>query len=319
MPTAKLQLAHYALQGDTWPVHDPSIINQGATYYAFTSDEPGAGRGFHLPIRCSTDQVVWAACGGVFSETPQWVRDKVPGVGSLWAPDITFFNGLYRVYYAGSTAGSQRSVIGVATNTTLDPDDPAYKWLDGGEVMESQPGMDFNAIDPNILVDADGSVWLTYGSYWTGIKQMELEPRTGLVKVGSARYDLATRPFARGNPIEGASLVRHGSFYYLFVSVDHCCESRLDDDDYKEAMGRAISPHGPFFDMAGTPMLLGGGTVILEGNGDWRAPGGGTVHIDPATGQAMMTFHALNALENGAMHLWTTGLQWQGDWPVLVP
>jgi arabinan endo-1,5-alpha-L-arabinosidase len=316
LASAQTQLADYALEGDTGPVHDPSIIRQGARYYAFTSDEPGAKAG--LAIRCSSDRVVWAACGGVFSQTPQWVRDKVPGVGALWAPDIAFFNGLYHVYYAGSTQGSQRSVIGLATNTTLDPGDPAYSWVDGGEVLESQPGMDFNAIDPNILVDQDGSVWLTYGSYWSGIKQMQIDAKTGLIMPGAPRYDLATRPWVSGNPIEGASVVQHGGFYYLFVSVDHCCESSLADDDYKEAMGRGTTPHGPFAAMDGTPMLLGGGTVILEGNGNWVAPGGGTAHIDPASGEAVLTFHALNVQENGAMHLWVKGIEWVDDWPLLV-
>jgi arabinan endo-1,5-alpha-L-arabinosidase len=257
-PGAQTQLVNYGLQGDTGPVHDPSVIRQGSRFYAFTSDVLGLA--FGMPIRCSSDRITWQACGSVFAVAPAWVQAKVPGVGALWAPDIAWFNGLYHVYYAGSTSGSQQSVIGLATNTTLDPNDPAYQWVDRGEVIGSVPGDDFNAIDPNVLVDSDGSVWLTYGSYWGGIKQMQLDPKTGLLLAGSPRYDLATRPGVPNNPIEGASLVHQGAYYYLFVSVDYCCDTDYRNSNYKEAVGRATSPHGPFVDVAGTPMLEGGGT-----------------------------------------------------------
>ena len=68
-------------------------------------------------------------------------------------------------------------MIGLATNTTLDSADPAYRWVDRGMVLRSKQGDDFNALDPTILIDADKSVWITYGSYWSGIKQRQIDPR----------------------------------------------------------------------------------------------------------------------------------------------
>lgn len=312
-------LTSYSLTGDTQPVHDPSIIRQGSTYYAFTSDVNGQPAGIFLKIRCSQDKVSWSACGSVFAAgRPAWLAAKVPGIAALWAPDISWFNRLYHVYYAGSTAGSQRSVIGLVTNTTLDANDPAYKWVDQGEVIESHPGDDFNAIDPNILIDTDGSVWLTYGSYWTGIKQRQIDPATGLLLVANpTRYNLATRPGVPLNPIEGASLIHHGSYYYLFVSVDYCCNQNAGTDNYKEAVGRSTSPHGPFVDEKGTAMMNGGGTVLLQGNGSWSGPGGGTAYIDASTGESLIVFHALHLTENGAPYLWVKNLDWTNDWPSL--
>ena len=316
-PGAQSALGEYSLSGDTGPVHDPSIIRQGGTYYAFTSDFLGQAGGYLL-MRCSVDRTKWTACGAVFQQMPAWTASAVPGALCLWAPDVSFFNGLYHVYYAVSTAGSQQSVIGLVTNTTLDPQDAAYKWVDRGPVLASKPGDDFNAIDPNILVDADGDVWLTYGCYWSGIKQRKIDAATGMLSAAdTARYDLATRPGIKDNPIEGPSLIQHGVYYYLFVSVDLCCNVSAALADYKQVVGRATSPHGPFVDTQGTAMMNGGGTVLIEGNGSWNAPGGGAAWIDPDTGDSFLGFHALNMSQGGAPYLWLKSIAWQNDWPVV--
>ena len=187
-------LSNYHLTGATTPIRDPSIMRQAGTYYLFSTDAGGAISG-HLPIRCSTDKMSWQLCGAVFNQIPAWVQANEPGITDLWAPDISFFNGLYHVYYAGSIFATNTSVIGLATNTTLDPTDPAYQWIDQGLVLSSSTSDDFNAIDPSILVDTDGSVWMTYGSYWTGIKQQQVDPSTGELMAGNQTvYSLATRP-----------------------------------------------------------------------------------------------------------------------------
>ena len=313
-------LAHYTLSGDTSPVLDPSIIRQGSTYYAFTTDVAGFPASGNLPIHCSQDKVDWSACGSIFpAGIPAWVKQKVPGVAGLWAPDVSYFNGEYHVYYNGSTLHSQQTVIGLVTNTTLDPTDHDYQWVDRGLVLQSNPGDDFNALDPTILVDRDGSVWLTYGSYWTGIKQRQIDPATGMLLASNpVRYELATRPGVPNNPIEGASLVRHGGYYYLFVSMDYCCEQNIAADNYKQAVGRSTSPHGPFVDEDGTPMMSGGGTVLLEGDGSWVAPGGGTAYLDPYSGDSLIIFHAHNLAQSGNPYQWVKSLAWVNDWPVIA-
>ena len=311
-------LAHYGLTGDTLPVLDPSIIRQGFTYYAFTTDVAGFSTGANLPIHCSQDRINWTICGSVFpGGIPAWVKEKIPGIVGLWAPDVSYFNGEYHVYYNGSTLHSQRTVVGLVTNTTLDPADPDYRWVDRGVVLQSKNGDDFNALDPSILVDKDGSVWLTYGSYWTGIKQRQIDPETGKLASNPTRYDLATRPGVPHNPIEGASLVRHGDYYYLFVSVDYCCEQNVSANNYKQAVGRSTSPHGPFVDEDGTPMMYGGGTVLLQGDSNWGAPGGGTAYLDVENGDSLIIFHAHNLAKNGNPYQWVKNLQWVNDWPAI--
>lgn len=311
-------LNDYHLAGDTSPVRDPSIIRQGSTYYLFSTDAGGAISG-NLPIRCSTDRVNWQLSGAVFKQIPAWVQAAVPGIGGLWAPDISFFNGLYHLYYAGSLFATNTSVIGLATNTTLDPSDPAYQWVDQGMVFSSSSADDFNAIDPNILVDSDGSIWLTYGSYWTGIKQREIDPLTGkLLATNSTVYSLATRPGVQFNPIEGSSLVHKESYYYLLVSFDDCCNPDPFKDTYRIMVGRGASPHGPFSDMNGVDMMSGGGTQLLVGNKQtWNAPGGETVYLDAQNGD-LITFHALH-LPDGAAYVFVNSLTWTNGWPQIQP
>lgn len=312
-------LAHYTLTGDTLPILDPSIIRQGSTWYSFTTDVAGFSTGSNLPIHCSHDKINWSTCGSIFPDgIPAWVSQKVPGVVGLWAPDVSYFNREYHVYYNASTLHSQKTIIALVTNTTLDPSDPDYKWIDRGLILESKPGDDFNALDPSILADSDGTVWLTYGSYWTGIKQRQIDPATGtLLASNPTRYDLASRPAVPHDPIEGASLVRHGGYYYLFVSVDYCCEQNVASNNYKQAVGRSTSPHGPFVDEEGTPMMQGGGTVLLQGDTNWGAPGGGTAFLDAENGESLIIFHAHNLAKSGHPYQWLKTLNWVNGWPAI--
>jgi arabinan endo-1,5-alpha-L-arabinosidase len=310
-------LSSYEFTGDTFPVHDPSILRQGSTYYVFVTDAGGQS-GF-IPIRCSTDRIAWTSCGYVFSMLPSWIASAVPLATGIWAPDISYFNGLYHLYYAVSSFGSQVSAIGMATNTTLDATDPKYRWVDhGSAVLQSAAGGNFNAIDPSLLVDTDGSVWMTYGSFWSGIFEQQIDPATGLIKTGSVINHLAERAASVPNdPIEGSSLVHKGNYYYLFVSWDYCCESVPAQSDYKIVVGRGTSPQGPFVDQTGADMLAGGGTILLQGDGvTWAGPGGQTAYIDPNDGD-LIVYHALNLTQNGLDYLFVRSLSWVNDWPVI--
>src|ERR1044072_3492197 len=91
-------------EGDVRQGHDPSIIKDGDTYYLFSTR---AG----IAIRCSKDMVHWRLCGDVFAHLPEWAVKDVPGLRGLWAPDVSYFNGQYQIYYSVSTFGSNRSSI----------------------------------------------------------------------------------------------------------------------------------------------------------------------------------------------------------------
>ena len=257
-----------AQEGDIRQVHDPTVIREGDDYYMFTT---GLGNRLGLPIRRSRDLFHWALVGEVFPTFPQWAIDRKPGHDNLWAPHVVRLNDRFHLYYAVSTFGTNNSTIGLATNATLNPSSPDYEWRDEGIIVETRSGRDdWNAIDPNIATDADGTPWLMTGSYFAGIKAFRLNPRTGkLVDASSRGQTIARRP--NQGPIEAPYVVRHGGFFYLFVSFDHCCKGIKSD--YKVMVGRSMNITGPYLDFNGVDMRQGGGTLVISGHNRFFGPG----------------------------------------------
>jgi arabinan endo-1,5-alpha-L-arabinosidase len=303
---AAIMLEVPASGGSIMPrAHDPAIIRQGAYYYVFST-------GPRIPIQRSTDLIHWQRIGRVFpGELPQWALDAIPGTtGYWWAPDISFSNGLYRLYYSVSTFGSQRSAIGLAVNKTLDVDDPDYMWVDCGMVIDSAPGRsDFNAIDADAFTDDGGKQWLLFGSFCSGVKMARLDPATGFLADPNI-IALAGRP--DGNAIEGPCLIHHDGFYYLFVSFDLCCKGV--DSTYRIMVGRSKTVTGPYFDRDGCDMREGGGTLVLAGDEDWKGPGHNEILQDE--GKDYLVHHAYD-VNFGRATLLIRPMTWDNSgWPI---
>ncbi|RXH54772.1 arabinan endo-1,5-alpha-L-arabinosidase [Granulicella sibirica] len=312
----------YALTGDAAGTHDPSIIKEGGTWYVFaTGKAPGGGQ---FAVRCSTDLEKWTRCGQVFDAIPGWIHEKSPGTEELWAPDISYGNGEYRMYYAYSLFGKNTSGIALAVNKTLDSKSPEYKWVDKGLVLESKAEDNFNAIDPNFIRDEKGRGWLAFGSFWDGIKMRRLDDATGLVsKEDGTVYALARRamppgaaPAPPGLPpdweaVEAPFIVRHGGYFYLFTSWDLCCRGLKST--YRTMVGRSKVVTGPYVDEAGKALAEGGGTQILFPNAKWLGPGGESVLMDPK-GKDLLVYHAYDA-KTGKPSLQISTIDWAGGWP----
>lgn len=312
------------LSGDYPVTHDPSIAHEGDTYYVFaTTSKAAEGQ---LPIRCSHDLQEWKRCGFVFPEIPAWIHDVSPATKELWAPDISYFQGKYHLYYAYSAFGVNASGIALATNETLDLQSPKYNWKDEGLVLKSTSADDFNAIDPNIVLDQAGQPWLSFGSFWSGIKMRRIDAVTGKTSTDDPKlYSLAARamppdpdPPKPGLPadwqaIEAPFVVRHGEYFYLFVSFDLCC--RGTKSSYRTMVGRSRNVTGPYLDADGKPMMDGGGTQLLTANNRWLGPGGESVLQRPEGD--IIVFHAYDAV-TGKPALQISTLTWQNGWPHAV-
>jgi arabinan endo-1,5-alpha-L-arabinosidase len=312
----------YQLSGDVAGTHDPSIIREGNTWYVFaTGKAPDGGQ---LAIRCSTDLKQWRLCGHVFDAIPAWIKERSPGTRDLWAPDISYVNHEYRLYYAYSLFGKNTSGIALATNKTLDPTSSNYKWIDKGLVLKSLATDNFNAIDPNLVLDKKGAAWLVFGSFWDGIKMRRLDDAGMLSKSDTTLYSLARRakPTADAGSgsatlppnweaIEAPFIVRRGGFYYLFTSWDLCCRGLKST--YKTMVGRSQSVTGPYTDATGTPLAQGGGTPVLFPSARWLGPGGQSVLIN-SKGEDIIVFHAYDST-TGKPYLQLSTIDWKGNWP----
>jgi arabinan endo-1,5-alpha-L-arabinosidase len=302
-----LPLEQSASRGIT--TRDPSdIVKCKNEYWVFYT-----GRG--IPSYHSKDLVKWERGPAVFKTAPEWIAGIVPENRNLsyWAPDIMKLGDRYLLYYSVSSMGKMTSAIGLATNPTLDPDDPAYHWTDEGVVVRTQEGQSgdaYNAIDPSVFHDSDGSLWLTFGSYWTGIKLIQLEPKTGKrIAPDSKIYSLAYN-----DSIEASYLCKHHDYYYLFVNWGSCCQGPRST--YNIRIGRSKTITGPYLDKAGVDMLKAGGSLFLATtNGPLIGPGhAGTLN---AEGKNWFTSDFEGDIRlDGKATLAIMPLRWNADgWP----
>ncbi|WP_223115528.1 arabinan endo-1,5-alpha-L-arabinosidase [Luteimonas suaedae] len=296
--------------------HDPVMIREGDTWYLFVTG-PG------ISVYSSPDMKKWKAEPPVFPQIPAWAYDVVPDFnGHVWAPDISYHDGVYSLYYSISSGGKNTSAIGVATSTTLDPGDPAFGWVDHGILIRSVPGRDlWNAIDANLVEDDDGTPWLSFGSFWSGLK---------LVRLGADRRSIAQpqewhtiarreRPFdaddrtAAPAALEAPFIFRKDGWYYLFLSWDSCC--RGVDSTYRIMVGRSRDVRGPYLDREGRRLDQGGGTQVLAGTPRWPGPGHNSAYT--FDGKDYLVFHAYDTEDGGRPKLKIAELGWDADgWPI---
>jgi arabinan endo-1,5-alpha-L-arabinosidase len=299
------------------PVHDPVMIKQDSTYYVFST-------GWGISVWSSTNLVTWKPEKPVFQKAPEWALKAIPGfIGHIWAPDISFYNGMYVLFYSVSAFGKNTSCIGMATNKTLNPSDKNFAWHDYGKIIESVPLKDdWNAIDPNMVLDNNGKPWLCFGSFWSGIKLVRLKDDLSGTEEPFKMYPIASRPRSiTNNPaeagdgaIEAPFIIRHGSYYYLFTSIDYCC--RGVNSNYKIMIGRSDNLTGPYTDQTGKDLMHGGGKILLQGNS--RFPGVGHNGICSVNGIDYMVFHAYDASDNGKSRIMIRQIKWDKDgWPVV--
>lgn len=298
-------------------VHDPVAIKQNDTYYLFCT-----GRG--ISSFSSTDLKNWTKEPTVFPEKPIWADAVVSDFKNhIWAPDISFHNNTYYLYYSVSAFAKNTSAIGLTTNKTLNPNDENYKWEDQGIVIQSVPNRDlWNAIDPNLIFDENNTPWLSFGSFWDGLKMVKLSEDLKTVAQPQEWHTIARRErsfdLEDSDPgdaaLEAPFIFRKGEWFYQFLSWDLCC--RGEKSTYKVVVGRSKKAIGPYIDRDGKSLNNGGGTLIIEGNKNWYGAGHNSTYT--FDGKDYIIFHAYDANDNGSPKLKISELLWDNDgWPSL--
>ena len=317
-----------AIIAQTPMVHDPVMAQEGDTYYIY-------GTGMGIQQMTSKDRQTWTVkAEPVMSVIPQWTHDSVPGFRHhVWAPDVINYRGRWWLAYSCSTFGRNGSVIGLLSTRSL----ASGLWDDEGAIICSREGRDnWNAIDPNFVIDDQDQPWLVWGSFWDGIQLARLDT-TMHVAVPQQQTTIARRfnmsapdgkkvlsvnpnppknptsDFAGPNAIEAPFIFKHDGWYYLFVSWDYCCQG--SKSNYRVAVGRSKSVEGPYLDSKGVDMRNGGGNIFIEGDKkEYEAAGHCAVyHMD---GQDIFICHGYSVAQQGAPLLVQRTITWTKDgWP----
>ncbi|MBR6997717.1 MAG: family 43 glycosylhydrolase [Prevotella sp.] len=165
-----------AFTTETPMVHDPVMAKDGDTYYIYAT-------GMGIQQMTSKDRKTWTVLPQpVMTVIPGWATDSVPGFSNhVWAPDVIHWHGRWWMAYSCSTFGKNGSAIGLLSSRSLG----ANMWKDEGCIVTSHErkrgadgqwtGDNWNAIDPNFVIDDNDKPWLVWGSFWDGIQLAPLD------------------------------------------------------------------------------------------------------------------------------------------------
>jgi arabinan endo-1,5-alpha-L-arabinosidase len=269
---------------------DPTVLRaSNGFYYVYATQGGGDGAIHNIQVARSSDLVEWERLGDALPVKPAWASQTQ----DFWAPHVLEESGRYYLYYsakpdAALTDSSRGLCLAVATATK-----PEGPFTDMGQPLQCGPS--FVNIDPMAYDDpATGKRLLYWGSGFGPIKVQELAPDRVSFAPGSAPVDLI-HPVKTEDPadyqrlVEGAWIILHQGWYYLFYSGDNCCGPNAH---YGVMIARSRSATGPFETLASTTGAPN--SVILERRGIWIAPGHNSV-IEDARGDHWIFYHAVDS------------------------
>ena len=268
-------------------IHDPSTIQFcDGKYYTF-----GTGAGGLM----SADGWVWESGA------------TRPGGGA--APDCIKIGDRYLVGYSttgGGLGGGHAGRIVTMWNKTLDPNSPDFAFTEPVEVANSLVDEDCDAIDIGLLMDPDGRLFCTYGTYFGNIRMVELDPKTGERLAGNKPVDVAI-------DCEASVMIYNDGWYYLLGTHGTCCDGV--NSTYNIVCGRSRKPTGPFLDNMGRDMMRGGGKMVIAAEERLFGAGHfGRIIVEPGVEKASLHFEA-DLDRSGRSVLAIRPILWKNGWP----
>lgn len=204
---------------------DPSVTRVGQDYYLVTSSFeyfPG------VPIFHSRDLVNWRQIGHCLTRPSQLNLHKIRCSGGIFAPTIRYHDGTF--YMVTTNVRDYPDV----SNFIVTTKDPAGQW--------SEPvWFEGHLIDPSLLFDDDGKVYLTSSAN----RQNEIDTETGKLLTEPAEVWSGTG----GRWPEGPHLYKINGLYYLMIAEGGTKFGHM------ETIARSSSPWGPFEPCPHNPIL----------------------------------------------------------------
>ena len=264
-----------------------------------------------IPIFHSRDLVNWTQLGHVIDRPSQLDYDGLGVDRGLFAPAISFHDGVFYVVCTHIDGGG---------NFLVTATDPAGPWSD-------PVWLKFDGIDPSLFFDDDGRAWLVNNGnppdnqpLYPGHRAIWIQefdtaarkltgPRQIIVNGG---VDLSQKPIW----IEGPHLYKRAGWYYL------CCAEGGTSTDHSQVILRSKSPTGPFAPWEKNP-------ILTQRDLDGSAPGTVTCtgHADLVIGPDGNWWSVFLGCRPYAPDRWTTGREtfllpvtWTDDgWPQILP
>jgi arabinan endo-1,5-alpha-L-arabinosidase len=297
---------------------DPAVIRGlDNIYYAYATQTERGGKWINIQVARSDDMVHWQQLGDALPVKPGWASHTQ----DFWAPHVVRDGSRYIMYFSAKPdASDERHGLCLAVATASSPVGP---FTDIGHPLQCGEG--FVNIDPMAFDDpATGKHLLYWGSGFKPIKVQELAPDRTSFAPGSSPKDLVwPNPVKDAFPVlvEGAWVVRHGDYYYLFYSGDNCCGARAN---YAVMVARSKSATGPFETLEqakGVPH-----SIVLAKRGKWIAPGHHSIIADASDHQDWIVYHAVDLARprtkpsdevNTRRVMLIDRIDWRDGWPVI--
>jgi arabinan endo-1,5-alpha-L-arabinosidase len=255
-----------------------------------------------IKMLSSSDLVNWTYKGDVLGKSTDVPSTRPPWLATdnTWAPDIRYVNDTYYLYYTAPDTIAGGSGIFVVTSTT-----PLGPWSRiATPVVEPEappngccPADKRWTFDSALVTDdAAHKTYIFYGSFFGGISARLLSADGLSSSVSETQVRTGPTPLkdiAISNRYEGAYVVKHGGYYYLFASATNCCNGALTS--YGVFAGRSQNVLGPYLDREGNPFLSGrvGGTPVVAPNGNSLVGIGHNAIFTDAAGQDWYISHAI--------------------------
>ncbi len=357
-----------ASNGARVSVHDPSIKVFDGKYYIYGSHMTGAtsedlhvwkyiGNGY------TSDNALFEDLFNEELSIFDYSGDYGNGSYAVWAEDVIYNEamGKYVMYFCTSSTYIKSNLCYATADAPEGPyvyqgellysgftaedigQTDVYEYVDQAYAEETYlrgngqyDNQDWpNCIDPAPFYDADGRLWMTYGSWSGGIFLLELDPQTGLVIHPEADPENEVDPYFGKRLLGGGHQSIEGpyiqydadtGYYYLYLSFG----SLERTGGYQIRVLRSDRPDGEYVDMGGQRPVKGYNNAYygLKLSGNYYLPSckyaymatGGMSTFFDTDGKQYMCYHT--RFNNGNEYHEPAVKQIfmnQEGWPVLAP